>query len=274
MKQIITFITGTIIIGSVWVSKAQNAYLTVGGGYGLKLGSMAISANYSSSKFESVSSSFGKGILSNIGIGYSKNEHFAVELHVNYLLGSKVEFTDATSPTTPPENEILKGRMLRIIPAIRFSYGEKLKPYARIGLIVGVLNRLVDERTSYSYSWSSNYDTYHEISVFKGGLSLGFSGALGATYPLSDKLSLYGELGFMSQAWAPKKRIVTTYEVNGVDRLSVMAKRDAETEFVDSYDPSVSISPSEPDQSLKIYLPYSSWGVNVGIHYTLGKKKE
>ena len=164
--------------------------------------------------------------------------------------------------------------MLRIIPAIKMSAGEKIQPYARIGLSIGVMNRFYDERTHYTSLWPSGYDTYHEISVFKGGTSIGVMGAIGADYHLSDNFLIYAEVGTISQSWAPKKMLKTTYEVNGVDKLATLDKRDKETDFVDSYNPAASTPTTQASKSIKIYLPYSSWGINIGVRINFGKKKE
>lgn len=253
--------------------KAQGLYVNTNSTYGFSLAPMNISANYSQNKIESVRSSFGKGFDFGIGVGYHFSKNIATEIDFSYLIGGKVEFTDASNPSTPKETEKLQGRMFRIIPTLKFTSGEKFKPYAKIGLVMGLGTTLKDESVNYYSTWLGTVDKYEETVMFKGGMSIGMKGNVGVDYSLSDKLGIFAEVNFISQAWAPKKAETTRYVINGEDKLSTMDVRDKETEFVDSYDPNATIAPNQPNKSLKLYLPFSSWGANIGIKISFGKKE-
>jgi opacity protein-like surface antigen len=234
---------------------------------------MAISANYSSNKIESVNGSFGKGVELGLGAGYNLNKNIAAEINLNYLFGGKIDFSDATDSNTPTETETLKGRMFRIIPTIKVSGGEKFKPYAKIGLVLGVGTKLIDESVSYNYIFNGTIDKIEETTEFDGGISFGFKGNAGIDFSISEKLGIFVEINFISQSWAPQKAEITRYELNGVNKLSSLDVRDKETEFVESYDPNLNIETYESDKSLKIYLPFSSWGFNAGIKLTFGSSE-
>ena len=253
--------------------KAQSIYVNGGIGYGFPLAPMSFSVNYSSASVQGVSGSCGKGFLPNLGVGYSFNEHVSAEININYLAGNKIEFSDTYSLGTPKELETLKAKMLRIIPAIKITTGNSIKPYARFGLVMGVFNRLYDDHTYYNPLWTGGYDTYHTFDVFKGNVAFGFSAAVGADFTFSDKVSIYGELGTISQGWAPKKSVRTTYEINGEDRFATLDQKDKEVDFVDSYNPNIAPVPTESTKSLKVHLPFSSWGINIGVHINIGSKK-
>lgn len=271
MKKYTTIAFITIITLFSGVIKAQNFYVNGGIGYGFALAPMSVSVNYSSANVESVSGSCGKGLIPDLGVGYSFNEHVSAEIDINYLIGHKISFSNVYSLGTPKDMETLKGEMLRIIPALKLTVGENIKPYLRFGFIVGAYNRLYDESTFYNPTYAG-YDTYHSLNVYKGGSSFGFSGALGFDFHLTDNFGMYVELNTMSQAWAPKKSITTLYEINGHNKLSTLDQKDIETDFVDSYNPNTTIPQSQPNKALKVHLPFSSWGINIGIHITIPRK--
>jgi len=273
MKKITT--TLLLAIGLITANnlKSQGLYVHTISSYGFSLAPMAISANYNSSGIiESVRSSFGKGLEFGAGLGFQFNKNIGAEINASYLIGGKSEFTDATNPNTPADVETLKGRMLRIIPTIKITAGEKIRPYTKFGFILGLGNKLIDE--SVRYDFPGMIVKTEETVEFTGGLSMGFKGNLGVDFSLSDNLSVFGEVNFISQGWAPKKNATTKYLVNGEDKLSTLSVYNSETEFLDSYDTNANYDPNQPRQSLKVYFPFSSWGFNVGIHYSFGKKKE
>lgn len=252
--------------------KAQ-FYVNSNTSYGLSLAPMTISANYSPNKVESVKSSFGKGFDFGVGAGYHFNKNIAAEIDFTYLIGGKIKFTDSSNPSTPAETEELSATMFRIIPTLKFSGGEKFKPYAKIGLVIGLGTRLKDESVNYFASWTGSVEKYEETVIFSGGTSLGMKGNVGLDYSISEKFGVFAEINFISQAWAPKKAETTRYLLNGEDKLATLDVRDKETEFVDSYNPNETIQPNQPNKSLKLYLPFSSWGANIGIKFTFRKKE-
>lgn len=261
-----------IFLTASFHSKAQ-LYIHSNSAYGFSLAPMGISANYSPNKTELVKSSFGKGLDIGLGAGYNFSENIAAEIDFTYLIGGKIKFTDSYNTSTPAETEELSARMYRIIPTLKFSGGEKFKPYAKIGFVIGFGARLKDESVNYFSGWSGSIEKYEETVIFSGGISLGMKGNVGVDYSFSEKLGVFAEINFISQAWAPKKAETTRYYVNGEDKLATLDKRDIETEFVDSYNPNAAIQPNQANKALKIYLPFSSWGANIGIKYTFGKKE-
>lgn len=271
MKTIKTI--ALLLFLAIFTNSNAQLYIQSNTAYGFNLAPMSISANYSPSKVESVKSSFGKGLDIGIGAGYYFNNNLAAEIDFTYLIGGKIEFKDAMDPYTPPATEVLTGRMYRIIPTLKFSAGEKkLKPYAKIGCVIGLGTTLTDKSVRYYNMWGGNTDKIEETAIFSGGMSIGMKGNIGMDINLTSKLGVFAEVTFISQAWAPKKIETVSYKINGEDKLSTLDQRDKVTEFVDSYDPNVNIEPHQNNKSLKIYLPYSSWGANIGVRFTFGKK--
>lgn len=73
-----------------------------------------------------------------------------------------------------------------------------------------------------------------------------------------------------------KKGTLTKSTVDDVDQMPMLDKIDKEIEFADSYSYSTSTPAdvNQPDKSTKFYLPFSSIGINIGLHISLGGKTE
>lgn len=261
---------------------AQGLYVNAGAGYGFPAACYLMEEDYTFNStgadatwdYEIVkgSGSFGKGIQPGIIIGYMFNKNIGAELGVSYLLGGKIESKDEYHDFIGTEirETMLKGTMLRFTPALKMTVGDgNVKPYMRAGLVIGALGKIkvTETETETGEYASGNEEREYE---YKGGISLGFSGALGADFMLSDNIGLFAELGVITQSWAPKKGELTKYEVDGVDKLGEMDTYDKEIEFVDSYsESSGSVDENSPMKRLKMYFPFSSFSINVGIRIAL-----
>ena len=253
------------------------------------------SAGTSESKNIKGTGSFGKGLQMQGVFGYMFNEHIGAELGIGYLRGAGIsskneysytmvdQYIDLTnsansytdSETDAQSNEgTFSGRMIRFIPSLRISAGSsKVQPYAKAGLVIGMGAKMkYTEKYSDSFS-SSTYSGEDEV-VYSGRISFGFSGAAGVNYKLSDKIGIFAEAGIINQSWAPKRSELTKSTTNGVNNLTGMSTYDKETEYVDSYTQTFGLpNTSKPSQELKFYFPFSSAGINVGVHFTLKGKK-
>ncbi|HLC82440.1 MAG TPA: outer membrane beta-barrel protein [Bacteroidia bacterium] len=285
------FIISTILISSLFISpiQAQGVYMGLGGGYGFAAGKQSffddykttVSATSTSQTNTSHPFSLGKGVNAGLYAGYMFNKNVGAELGVSYLIGSKNVFTDEYTNTGPfpssSKTEMTwKGRMIRLVPTIRMTAGEnKLHPYMKAGLIIGVGGKVYDD--THSESTSSSTTTVTERSwEYYGGTSLGFHGAIGLNYMVSDKIGIFAEVAGNYQNFSVKKGSMTKYTIDGVDQMSSLDKIDKEVEFVDSYtyDSSATPNVNQPDQSTKFFMPFSSIGVNLGLHISFGGKTE
>jgi opacity protein-like surface antigen len=267
MKKITTLFTAIVatIVGMSGNVNAQGLYVDVGAGYGFNLACQTLGVNESANSIETVKGSLGRGIIAGAGVGYMFNENIGAEINFNYLLGSKTTIKDETSTTGPADERTIKATMLRINPAVKFTFGERIKPYAKFGVVVGVAGKTTETYTYYFENIKSE-----ETEEHTGGIAIGLSGAAGADIMFGDKFGIYVEVASVGQSWASKKSEITKYDVNGVDQLANLTTSQKEKEFVDSYDPTVTQNPDEPTKLTKIYAPFSSWGFNVGIHLALG----
>jgi outer membrane protein W len=259
---------------------SQGLYINAGAGYGFPAACylMEENFNYNSSSgdyWEIVkgSGSYGKGIQPGINIGYMFNPNIGADLGISYLLGGKIESKDEVHNDSGSEiyEYTMSAKMLRFTPALKMTVGNgNVKPYMRAGLVIGVAGKIKSEIKDTSTGYYGN-DIEESVREFTGGISLGFSGALGADFMLSDNIGIFAEMGVITQSWAPKKGEMTKYTRDGVDLLDDLTTYIKEVEFVESFTRDYNnFDENSPQQVLKTYYPFSSVGINAGIRIALG----
>lgn len=260
------------------IACSAQLYINVGAGYGFaanrELLLFETNADSAGGSEKGVYGSLGSGIMPHLAIGYQANDHVAVELGYDYLLGKKYtgKYHENNTPSGAfDSNSELFARSNRVLLNLRFGIGEdQMIWYMRTGLVLGLGNKI-----TYTYNSTDvnpgGTTTVNRIEEYTGGLAIGYTGACGFTYMFGDMMGLYVEGFFISQEWAPKHSEYTKYDVNGQDQLGNLTTNQIETDYVDEVS-NVNGSPntSAPDQSLKWYYPMSSVGIAVGLHIHLG----
>lgn len=271
-------------------SDAQGFYLRLGGGYSLPSGSQNIGVDQVSTTtststsstttrdYKLVKGSLGRGSNAGITLGQMFTTKIGAELSINYLLGGKYKTSyKSTSSSNNVSNYDfeISAKTLRITPGVKLSTGsDKSNAYARAGIVIGLAGKLKTLETDINLNAPGTEITERE---FKGGAGIGFMGALGGEFLLGRTCSIFTELCFISQSWAPTKSKITKYTVNGVDRLGTLTTLQKEEEYSNSYTYTSSNNfpdQNQPSKGLKTYLPMSSIGLNVGLHLMFGIKKE
>lgn len=273
MKKNYFKILGVAFVLSLSVTSvfSQGAYVNVNAGYNFQMGSSEVVGLYNYSENsnreteEQIHTSLGKGLNFGAAFGYMFTENIGAELGASYLLGSKTKASDTYSNGSTTDYEI-SANMLRINPSIVIAAGgEKLKPYAKVGVVFGFGS------VKYNMTDKDAGDTEIMTMKLNGGVAIGLTSSLGATFDLSDKLALFGELNMINLSYAPTKGEMTEYTYNGADELSSLTTSEKEIEFVDSvtYDYNNPSSSSEPNKVLKERLPFGSLGLNVGVRFNI-----
>ncbi len=248
-------------------SFAQNFYAKLNGGYSWATATM--STNSSSQvgtvvNYEKVSFSLGKGINVGGAVGYMFNKNIGAELGINYLLGANTEYGYKSSSSS--DAYTYSATVLGFIPAIVITPGlENFNPYAKFGLSISSATLTVkDENISTSGSITN---TSNITNVYSGGVALGLVSSLGASYKITQNISIFGEMCILTMKYSPTKGELTESKLNGVDNLSTKSTRDKNSEFSDSYsiDNSAPTDNNAPRKSSAPNFPFSSVGVNVGI---------
>lgn len=261
---------------------SQGFFTELSGGYSFMLAPQEIGTNESflltdseiKEEYESIKGSYGQGMNFGLKLGYMINSNFGFDLNTSYLISSKFEssYSEKYNSTwmgnyEESRDRLVQAKMLRFNPSFIMAMGnEKIAPFTKIGVVFGIGS--AEQNVEYN---NSDGDVNKYTTVVNGGLSIGASAEIGLKLKLTEKLSFVGAVNFLAMNYAPKKGEYTAYTENGVNVLDLMETSEREVEFVDGY----SISSSDPDNSnqpskeLKMYLPFSSIGLNIGIRFSL-----
>lgn len=254
---------------------AQGLYGDVSVGYGLGapnyvMGTKNYSGPAGTSTSENIYGSIGQGLNLALTPGYMINEHFGLELGINYFMGATKTIVENTnSNSNVYETRTAHSNQLRLIPSLVVSSGtsNKLSVYAKGGLVIPVMGLTKIEIDKGIMTGPTTSSKIQAKSDFAGHVSLGFRGALGVNYKLSDKLSLFGELQQTNLFIKQKSNTYTEFIVDGVDikdnpTLMSLYGQNKETEFVDKLDAN-----SGANQALAAKTNFNQFGINVGVKF-------
>jgi len=143
MKKLILLFLALVLFGTAFAQ--EKLYLSLGFGAGFGTAS-TYDLYHSSVKVYPVA--LGKGLCGNLRAGMFLNDFIAVELGFGYRMGlrTKKDITIHGEVVDGTGNLKYSGNMLQIVPAVVISPdmgSEKIRPYARLGVIIGVMNTIV-----------------------------------------------------------------------------------------------------------------------------------
>ncbi len=268
---------GALLLGAGAVS-AQNLYVGLQGGYGIGTPSEVVGTTTvvtASGQTETNSyGTFGEGANIGLNVGYMFSEHVGAELGFNYFLGSTVESNNTTVPTgTVTVNS--KSTQFRLAPSLVVTTGGDFALYGKGGLVLPVGGSTVTEyRDSGTNPLVGSVEQDFES---KGAMSIGFQGAMGVSYNLSDKLSLFGELGAVNLRIKGDTRSVTAYRVDGTDQMSNLDTYDKETVYVEELGPNsnnsaynlTSVDENKAKEELSNSTNYNAMFISIGVKFSL-----
>lgn len=259
LKQLLLLFVALFISNCAF---SQKMYANVNVGYGIGMGKSFLLSEGDESSYGLVFSSLGKGLNMGGAFGYMFSEHFGAELGVSYLMGEKTK-AKVDDPDFITTQEV-SSKMLRFIPTIIITGGgEKIKPYAKFGIILGTGSIL-------------SYQTYREKNINDkssstlkdyGGIAFGIQGGAGATYKLSDKVSLFGEINTINMSYFAKKGKLIESTANGKDILPDLSISEKEVEYVETMSNTFVPDMNKPKQQISFPKPFGSLGLNVGVRF-------
>jgi hypothetical protein len=256
MKEVLLLYLFLVLTGSY--SIAQSPYARVNVGYALSAASQELGAEIESGgNVTQKYGSLGQGINLGLGIGYHLNENVAAELGFYYLIGRKYEFKTAYNNRS--QTTTITGRSLFFVPALVLStdFEAELAPFVRTGLIVGLPSIVTDAEEVEIVPMRTRTTETKERDY--GGVSLGFSGALGIHYKIGDNLALFGEAQFNALSYRPSKWEIKESKENGqdvLDRINV-----TKGDYVDEYKE----GKMKEQEREGFAAPFSSIGLNIGL---------
>ncbi|MDX1666522.1 MAG: outer membrane beta-barrel protein, partial [Saprospiraceae bacterium] len=159
-----------------------------------------VSSDGSTLTIEKIHGTLGEGYRYSGTVGYMVHSFIGLELEVTYFKGTETLIGSFDGPGFQSEStSSIEG--FDAMPAVILTPGlEKLNPYARIGLLLTVagdqeINTTVFEANGAGPGTDLRIGAEAEV---ESEFSVGYAAALGATYPLSDRLSLFGEAKFIA----------------------------------------------------------------------------
>ncbi|WP_166964195.1 outer membrane beta-barrel protein [Yeosuana marina] len=243
-----------------------------------------ISTDGSTVKVKSLNGTLGAGYKFNITGGYMFNPYLGAELGINYFNGSKETIGKFTSPQLVSEEIAYIRGGVDLMPAIYITPAfKKVNPYARIGVIMtasGTLN--IETNVKQIDGGGSGTDILvNAKSEVKSKFSTGFAGAFGVTYPINNKLSLFGEVEFKNFSVKSKSASIKEYVTKAVtgnqsqlvpgQQLADLPTSEKEFLFTDNYTQSATtpVPQNEPRKIPTQFVNISGAGINIGIKYNL-----
>ncbi len=312
-------------------TQAQGLYAGLGVGYGFP---SCVQANpYPASSTTLGTSSGSSGTVT--GSSYSGGSGVSVGVHIGYMLNKNVgielgiadKFTNsiATTQTQAYQADTLGGAsagsgtgtttikagLFSLTPSLRIMAGDdgdKMRPYMVTGLVIGFPTYVVDNTMSGTEDFGSNVGILSQTSTdtYSGGMIIGFHGALGIMYSLSDKIGIFGEVACNLQNWSPGKDIYTSTETetglggtltdnttttttygssistntnakNGTEVFNGTAStfnynggNGTSSETITTTATTENVSETNSRNANNTYLPFSSWGITIGVHFNFG----
>ena len=271
MKTFKILFAGILLIGMS--AQAQKIYIRAGFG-----AAVSTAANYmvnynnvsGSNTATSKKQGYGTGLPFVLAAGYSLNEHFGFELGIDYFMGFPLKQTGKSNYSSFETK--WKGQMLSIVPAFVMTLPlDKVKPYARLGLKLGVLNSAVytdHNVSSYPVKTTSDLTTDSKSKDY-GGIAIGAQAAVGTDFVLSDLLSLFGEIQLDGISWSPKKGKYTEYSENGVDQMGSRSVKRNTWVYLKEVDHSKTIPDDQPAEYSKENITFGNVGLVIGVKINL-----
>ena len=221
----------------------------------------SMSATYSHQKMN-----FGKGVQSGITLGYLITNNIGLEVGLSNAFKNKNETNISIKPAwsgTYTENQIINNSSIFISPAILIkTSNESFNLYSKFGVTI------LKGKSNIIYSENNNGDRTEVAYNIEGISGVGLRGGIGTLIKLSKSLDLQFEINSSSVAGSPKREIKTKHIENGIDKLPSLTISEKETDFVKEFTITQTPNPtSEPNQALKIYLPYNNLGIQLGLQF-------
>jgi len=284
----------TFIIVAVLFTNMAFAQFYVSGSVGVTNGSAEQKLGETVTISETVNAygSYGEGINYQLRAGYFFNETFGVDLGFAYLHG----FDQTISEVDLPLPQFLhtevearaRARAYGFSPSIVYKFTDHL--YGRFGALIklgGKTEALVYKKEDLmqpellglpagSYSETNYIEDYH------GQLPLGFVGAFGYKYDFANNFSLFAEAEYMGISVKRKDSEIKSFNtdiklpdgttvVEGLYSLDNLPEGYViKSEYVDV----LPNNNTDPSQKLSQKVPYSSFGINVGVTYNFGNAKK
>lgn len=262
-----------------WQVSASSGYAV--GSAGMKLGE-----RITTTETENSYGSYGEGTNFQLRGTYFFDDSFGFDLGVGYLHGADQDISVVSLPDTEV-NAVARARAFGASASVVYKFTNNI--YGRFGALLklgGKTEGVIYQKSVFSEAEAEAFGvpegSYSETNYkedFHGHFPLGFVGALGYKYDLDDNFSLFVEAEYYGISLKRKDSEISefntdvklpdgTVAVSGlytIDNLPEGVKRT--TTYVDN----LSNTNTDTSKELSQKVPYSSFGLNIGITYKFNK---
>jgi hypothetical protein len=272
MKPYRILIIGLLLIGMS--GQAQKIYFRGGIGAAVTTAAdihlnrtfVSDSASSRNQSIKTTKEGIGSGLPFALAAGYMINENFSVELGIDYFYGFTIKEKQTYTNSDWQWVSESHGQMLSLVPAVILTVPlNKIQPYARLGLMLGVLNSVVNVGSP-----PQSPDT---INIWKekdyGGLAIGVQTALGINYALSEKLSLFAEIQLDAISYSPKHGKYLEVKDHGVDLLALFSEKNKKWDYLKDIDFDKEIPNDQPGEQVRVNYRFGNVGLIVGVKFHL-----
>jgi opacity protein-like surface antigen len=223
----------------------------------------------------------GQGLTPGLKLGYFFGDNFGVELGINYMIGAEQTVLDYQQTKDLNNGKAginalatASSNQLRLMPQLVYRWDNGF--YGRFGLVIPIAGKttITGEQTVDLAPLQPAKTENYEIEL-TGKFNMGFAGAFGYSFELSDNLGLFGEVEYVGLNIRGNTSEYTKYEVDGKDQLANMDVYDKNTNFVDELNSSSNnpaynsnVDKTQPKDDLRSTSGYSSVRINIGITFS------
>jgi len=275
---------------------SQGFYLKVGLGYAGAIGSQSMydtpipfngfPTGYNGTRNNTASTeeysikgvSMGAGTLGTLGVGYMFTENIGVQLDAGLSFSSKkYTFNDLNVGLSTGSGGSIPGNIMTtqqanspflLMPSLVLQSGDEVKLYTRVGLVLP-MSASISQHQVVSNAPGTGALVFDDYDwTLKTSFSAGFSAAVGVKYAINDRMSVWGEVSFISLSVYAKEQ-----DLNGITETSQGVSQ-AYPASAYGYSPTIKFSKNAVvDSSLAnmptYSIPFSNIGVNIGFAYQL-----
>lgn len=267
-------------------------YVSASGGYSIGSAGTLMGTELDGTTLKNHYGSFGEGLNAQFRAGYFFNDTFGVEMALGYLHGAdqvrdSYSTNDYGSVVTDAK---AYARAYGLSAALIYNFNENI--YGKFGAVTKVGGKTVAEFTKTTASPFGPI-VAEGTQEFHGKLPLGFIGAMGYKYPISDKIAIFAELEYLGinvkRDYSEFKEMTVNYPAipanalyagsPAVPAMTLSMENGAITHPVFgtvptdkiTYVDELPVSNTDTSKQLSEISPYSSFGLNIGLTFTFGK---
>ncbi|WP_273275241.1 outer membrane beta-barrel protein [Maribacter polysiphoniae] len=285
MKRLIT-ICAAVLVSTIsygqWQFSASSGYAI--GSAGMKLGERV-----NASETENSYGSYGEGANVQIRGTYFFDDSFGVDLGIGYLNGADQDISVVDLPGTEV-NAVARARAFGASTSIVYKFTNNI--YGRFGALLklgGKTEAVVYRKSVFSAEEAAAFGvpegSYSETNYkedYHGHFPLGLVAALGYKYDLNTNFSLFVEAEYYGISLKRKDSELSEFNTDivlpdgtvAVDGFYSIDNLPDGVNKKTTYEDNLSNTNTDTSKVLSQKVPYSSFGLNIGVTYKLGSSKK